>query len=98
MAQWALMRAGWTLPLTNGRKRTETRELSSRILFPPSERGQSAPVPSNLYANRAGVDIMYYPDAGWRHQALVYFGNNAGTACCCGGARRRGGISKLQYF
>ena len=48
----------------------------SRILLPPSERGPSAPVPSNLYENWAGVDIMSYLDGGWRRQSLVYFGNS----------------------
>jgi len=48
--------------------------LSSRILFPPSERGPSAPVPSNLYENWAGVDVMYHLDVRWRLQSLVYFG------------------------
>ena len=74
IAQWALIRVRWTLPLTNGRKRTQTRELSSRILFPPSERAPSAPVPSNLYENWAGVYIMYQPDGRRHHQSLVYFG------------------------
>ena len=32
--------------------------LSSRILFLPSERGPSAPVPSIVDENWAGVDIM----------------------------------------
>ena len=37
----------------------------------PSERGPSAPVPSNLYENWAGVDIMYYSDGKRRRQSLV---------------------------
>jgi hypothetical protein len=49
--------------------------LSSRILFPPSERAPSAPVPSIVYENRAGVDMMSYLDGRWRRQSLVYFGN-----------------------
>ncbi len=46
----------------------------SRILFPPSERGLSAPVPSIMYENWAGVDIMYHLDGRRRLQSLVYFG------------------------
>jgi hypothetical protein len=45
--------------------------LSSRILLPPSERGPSTPVPSIVNENRAGVDIMYYLEGGWRRQSLV---------------------------
>ena len=48
--------------------------MSSRILLPPSGRGPSAPVPSSVYENWAGVDIMSYLDGGWRRQSLVYFG------------------------
>jgi hypothetical protein len=48
--------------------------LSSRILLPPSERAPSAPVPSNVYENWAGVDMMYYLDGRWHRQSLVYFG------------------------
>ena len=44
------------------------------LLFPPSERGLSAPVPSNLYENWAGVDIMHQSDRRRRRQSLVYFG------------------------
>jgi len=29
------------------------------VLFPPSERGLSAPVPSDMYENWAGVFVMY---------------------------------------
>ena len=43
-------------------------------LLLPSERGPSAPVPSIVYENWAGVDIMYYLDGRWRRQSLVYFG------------------------
>ena len=39
-----------------------------------SERGPSAPVPSDMYENWAGVDMMYYLGSRWRRQALVYFG------------------------
>ena len=53
----------------------EVEGSNSRILFPPSERGPSAPVPSNVYENWTGVDIMYYLDGRWRRQSLVYFGN-----------------------
>ena len=45
-----------------------------RILLPPSERGPSAPVPSIVYENWAGVDMMYHLDGRWRRQSLVYFG------------------------
>jgi hypothetical protein len=48
--------------------------LSSRILFPPSERAPSAPVPSSVYENWAGVDMMYHLDGRRRRQSLVYFG------------------------
>ena len=48
--------------------------MSSRIIFPPSEHAPSAPVPSSVDENWAGVDIMYYLDGRWRRQALVYFG------------------------
>ena len=40
--------------------------MSSRILLPPSERGPSAPVPSNVDENSAGVDMMYHLDGRWR--------------------------------
>ena len=40
-------------------------------LFPPSERGPSAPVPSNMYENWAGVDMMDYLDGRRRLQTLV---------------------------
>ena len=44
------------------------------ILFPPSERGPSAPVPSIVDENWAGVDMMYYMDGRRHRQSLVYFG------------------------
>ena len=47
-----------------------------RILFPPSERGPSAPVASIVDENWAGVDIMYHLDGRWRRPSLVYFGNS----------------------
>jgi len=60
---------------TNKRKETNINwELSSKILLPPSERGPSAPVPSIVNENWAGVDMMYYLDGRWRRQSLVYFG------------------------
>ena len=46
----------------------------SRNLLPPSERGPSAPVPSIVYENWAGVDMMYHLDGKMRLQSLVYFG------------------------
>ena len=63
--------------------------MSSRILLPPSERGPSAPVPSSVNENWAGVDIMYYPDGGWHCQSLVYFGKSKdSSANVAGGAFR----------
>ena len=40
----------------------------------PSERGPSAPVPSIVDENWAGVDMMYYMDGRRHRQSLVYFG------------------------
>ena len=37
----------------------------------PSARGPSAPVPSNVDENWAGVDMMDYLDGRWRRQSLV---------------------------
>ena len=68
--------------------------MSSRILLPPSERGPSAPVPSDMYENWTGVDIMYYLDGRRRCQSLVYFGNSKGSSAnvaagqCLPGASR----------
>ena len=39
-----------------------------------NERGPSAPVPSIMYENLAGVDMMYHLDDRWRCQSLVYLG------------------------
>ena len=39
-----------------------------------TERGPSAPVPSSVHENWAGVDIMSHLDGRWRRQSLVYFG------------------------
>ena len=59
---------------TNKRKETNINsELSSEILFPASQRGPSAPVPSSVYENWAGVDIIYHLDGRWHRQSLVYF-------------------------
>ena len=63
--------------------------MSSRILFPPSERGPSAPVPSNLYENWAGVDMMYHLDGRRHRQSLVYFGEPQDIVIYRGGARPR---------
>ena len=38
------------------------------------ERGPSAPVPSIVHENWAGVDMMYHLDGRRRLQSLVYFG------------------------
>ena len=63
--------------------------MSSRILFPPSERGPSAPVPSIVYENWAGVDMMYHLDGRRHHQSLVYFGKaEDSSANVAGGALR----------
>ena len=40
----------------------------------PTERAPSAPVPSIVDENWAGVDMMYHLDGRRRHQLLVYFG------------------------
>ena len=61
-----------------------------RILFPPSERGPSAPVPSNMYENWAGVDIMSHSDGRWRRQSLVYFGNSQDSSANVTGGAFRG--------
>ena len=45
-----------------------------RILLPPSERAPSAPVPSIVDENWAGVDMMYHLDGRRHRQSLVYFG------------------------
>ena len=39
-----------------------------------TERGPSAPVPSIVHENWAGVDMMYHLDGRWRCQSLMYFG------------------------
>jgi hypothetical protein len=52
----------------------------SRILFPPSERGPSAPVPSIVYENWAGVDMMDHLHGRRHRQSLVYFGEPQGIA------------------
>ena len=39
-----------------------------------SERAPSAPVPSIVNENWAGVDMMYHLDGRWRRRSLVYFG------------------------
>ena len=72
-------------------KRKETNingELSSRVFLPPSERWPSAPVPSIVDENWAGVDIMFYLDGGWRRQSLVYFEAPVSSANVAGGAFR----------
>ena len=51
-----------------------TRCCGRKTYDPPSERGPSAPVPSIVYENWAGVDIMYQLDGKRRCQSLVYFG------------------------
>ena len=68
----------------------------------PSERGPSAPVPSDMYKNWAGVDIMYYLDGRRRRQALVYFGNSQGSSAnrdreCHGGSGSREGMIPGRY-
>ena len=41
-----------------------------------TERAPSAPVPSIVYENWTGVDIMFHLDGRRRLQSLVYFGNS----------------------
>ena len=76
---------------TNKRKETNINgELSSRTLLPLRAR-PSAPVPSIMYENWAGVDIMYYLDGRWRCQSLVYLASRVcprmSRRCLPGGAR-----------
>ena len=56
---------------TNKRKETNINSgVVVEFFLPPSERGPSAPVPSIVHENWAGVDIMYYSDGRWRRQSL----------------------------
>ena len=70
--------AGPNSPLqaANKSKFYDAPPLDGRNLLPPSERAPSAPVPSIVYENWTGVDIMFHLDGRRRLQSLVYFGNS----------------------
>ena len=64
---------------------------------PPSgERGPSAPVPSIVDENWAGVDIMYYLDGRWRRQSLVYFGNPEASSANVATGQRLSGAARVS--
>ena len=68
----------WALPSVHTYKQGPLRS-SALDHDPPkfsiqSSLGPSAPVPSIVDENWAGVDMMYHLDIRWRRQTLVYFG------------------------
>ena len=55
----------------------------------PGDAARTAPVPSIVYENWAGVDMMYHLDGRRRRQSLVYFGEpEDSSANVAGGAFR----------
>ena len=58
----------------DGRRSEYFARISQIVGSRSTERGPSAPVPSIVDENWAGVDMMYHLDGRRHRQSLVYFG------------------------